>query len=169
MAVVVYEKSCWCVCRTGEDRYLSRSTQAHRQSTNPHPRSDTHPEGDQVNYDEQGMLKPMSDREVAHTAKKWTAFTVLAIIALSLIGWQVGWWFKAENTDRQVNIDNRNKGTQTAWHDEAIKTIADFELVDPANTAARGALRNKACGLIPRLTDSYRDESIVTFYNEECK
>lgn len=122
-----------------------------------------------MKYDKDGTLVPMSDREIASSIKKWVAATVVVILAASLIGWQVGWWFKAENTDRQVAIDNSNKGTQTAWHDEVIKTIADFELVDPANTAARGALRNKACDLIPRLKDSYRDENIVVFYERECK
>lgn len=122
-----------------------------------------------VKYDEKGMLMPMSDREVARMAKKWAAGLVLVLIAVSLIGWQVGWWFRAENVDRQVTIDNNNKGTQTAWRDEAIKTVADFELIDPANTAARGALRIKACDLIPRLNDNYRDGTLVAFYQEECK
>ncbi len=122
-----------------------------------------------MQYDEQGNFKSMSDRQVVSATKKWIAGGIIAMLLVSLVGWQVGWWFKAENTKRQVNIDNLNKGTQTAWHDEVVKTIADYDLVDPANTAARGALRIKACELIPRLSDPYRGETIDTFYNQECK
>lgn len=93
---------------------------------------------------------------------------VLLFVGIGVAGWQFGWWLEAKNTDRQVNIDNRNKGTQTAWHDEVVKTIADYELIDPANTAARGALRIKACDLIPRLTSPYRDDNIVAFEQEQC-
>lgn len=95
-------------------------------------------------------------------------FAVIVIAVLAIGTWQLGWFVAEKDTDRQVQIDNRNKGTQTAWHDEVVKTIADYQLVDPANTAARGALRNKACDLIPRLTETYRDSNIVAFESQEC-
>lgn len=98
----------------------------------------------------------------------WAGLAVAAVIAISLIGWQVGWWFRAENIDREVNVQNRNVGTQTAWRDEARNAITDFQLIDPANGAARGSLRIKACGLIDRLTDNYRDQDLVTFETKEC-
>lgn len=122
-----------------------------------------------MQYDEQGNFRSMSDRQVVSATKKWIVGGIVAMLLVSLVGWQVGWWFKAENTKRQVNIDNLNKGTQTAWHDEVVKTIADFNLVDQTNTAARGALRNKACELIPRLSDPYRGETIDAFYTQECQ
>lgn len=122
-----------------------------------------------MKYDKEGNFVSMSDRQVVSSARRWAAGIVLAIIATSLISWQVGWWFKEKNTDRQVRIDNRNLGTQTAWRDEAVKTIADFELVDPANTAARGALKNKACDLIPRLRPDYTTPNLTAFAAKECK
>lgn len=91
------------------------------------------------------------------------------LVALAIGGYQLGWWLKAENVDRQVRIDNISKGTQTAWHDQAISGIRDYSLVDPENTAARGALRNQTCDLIARLTNTFRDDIIVTFENKECK
>ncbi len=121
-----------------------------------------------MKYDSEGNFKPMSDRQVVSVTRKWTIGIILAILATSLIGWQVGWLFKKENTDRQVRIDNRNLGTQTGWRDEAVKTIADYELIDPANTAARGALRNKACDLIVRLSPTYATSNLTDYQKKEC-
>ncbi len=106
-------------------------------------------------------------------SKKAITTLVVAIIAsvavLAIGGYQLGWWIKADSTERQVQIDNSNTGTQTAWHDQAIQGIRDYELVDPSNTAARGALRNQTCELIARLSDPYRGDIIVMFYDKECK
>jgi hypothetical protein len=99
----------------------------------------------------------------------WVIALCLLFGAVGIVGWQVGWWLKSENVNRQVAIDNNNTGVQTAWHDEAMKTISDYELVDPANTAARGALENKACDLIGRLNDDYRNIQINTFERENCQ
>lgn len=105
--------------------------------------------------------------------KKSIATLVVAGIALVVVlaigGYQLGWWLKADSTERQVQIDNSNTGTQTAWHDQAVQGIRDYELVDPSNTAARGALRNQTCELIARLSDPYRDDIIDAFYDKECK
>lgn len=91
-----------------------------------------------------------------------------ALVGLSIGAWQLGWFVNEKNVDRQVHIDNRNKGTQTAWRDEAVKTIADYRLVDPTNTAARGALRTKACDLIPRLRSDYLTPNLIEFQTKEC-
>lgn len=90
------------------------------------------------------------------------------LVGLSVAAWKLGWFVEARNVDRQVNIDNSNKGTQTAWHDEAVNAIADYRSTDPANTAVRGALRTKACGLIARLRPPYRDDIVVAFSEREC-
>lgn len=95
--------------------------------------------------------------------------TFLLLTAILAIGaWQLGWFVEEKNVDRRVGIDNRNKGTQTAWRDEALNAVSDYETVDPSNTAVRGALRNKACNLIARLTPPYRDEILVRFETREC-
>ena len=95
--------------------------------------------------------------------------SLVLVTALVIGGYQLGWWIKADSTERQVQIDNQNTGTQIAWHDQAIQGIRDYELVDPSNTAARGALRNQTCELIARLSNPYRDDIIVAFYMEVCK
>lgn len=93
---------------------------------------------------------------------------VILAAAVTVGGWQAGWWLKGKNVDKQVNIDNRNKGVQTAWRDEARNAVTDFYLVSVDNTAARGALRIKACGLIDRLVPSYLDDDLLTFESKEC-
>ena len=90
------------------------------------------------------------------------------VVILGVAAWQFGWFVTEKNVDRQVNVDNRNKGTQTAWHDEAVRSIRDFELLDPSDTARRGVLRNQACDLIVRLTPPYRDAKIIAFQQQEC-
>lgn len=97
-----------------------------------------------------------------------TIGVAVLMVVVGVAGWQLDWWLQEKNVNREVQIDNRNKGVQTAWRDEARNAIADYALVDSSNTAARGALRFKACGLIDRLVPSYRDDDIVRFENKEC-
>jgi hypothetical protein len=94
---------------------------------------------------------------------------LVAMTVVGVAGWQFDWWLKEKEVNRQVQIDNRNKGTQVAWRDEARSAASDYELVDPSNTAARGALRNKACSLIVRLAPSYKDDDLAQFESKECK
>ena len=122
-----------------------------------------------MRYEEDGSLASYSDRQVVRAIRNWVIVAVLVISAVSLIGWQVGWWFNAENVDRQVRVDNTNTGTQTAWHDEVLSSISDYELLDPADTARRGAVRRQACELIPRLTDEYYTPEIQAFDERECQ
>lgn len=97
------------------------------------------------------------------------ALLVAALVAAAIgVGvWQFGWFVAEKNTDRQVNIDNRNKGAQVAWRDQAREGIRDFYATD--DPAYRGALRNQVCGLTPKLTNTYRDSDIVAFESKECK
>lgn len=99
-------------------------------------------------------------------------FAVLGVIlltaALAVGAWQLGWFVEEKNTDRQVHIDNRNTGTQTAWRDEAVKTVADYYLVPEGHPEATGALRTKACGLIGRLRSDYLTPDLESFYAKEC-
>lgn len=93
---------------------------------------------------------------------------LLLLAALLVGGRELGWWLKADNTNRQVRIDNLNTGTQTAWHDQAIQDVKNYNLLDPANTAQRGVLRNEACQYIARLSDPYLDDILVEFQAQEC-
>ena len=94
--------------------------------------------------------------------------TILLIVVIAVAGWQFNWWLAAKNVDKQTGIDNRQKGTQVAWRDEALSSIKDFYLTPSDNTAARGVLRDQACSLGGRLTDTYKDPKIRVFMSEEC-
>jgi hypothetical protein len=92
----------------------------------------------------------------------------VVVAALVVVGGYLGgWWLKADTTDRQVGIDNRNTGTQTAWRDEAHDKVDDYLLLDPDSPAAQ-SLRNSACDLIGRLTDPYVDDDLADFQATEC-
>lgn len=121
-----------------------------------------------MKYNPDGSFAPMTDKEVVHKVWMWSVIALLLIGLTSLIGWRVGWWFKEQNTNRQVNIDNINKGTQTAWHDQAMQGISDFNLLPATDTARRNALAAQVCDLIPRLTDHYRNPTIDQFEALEC-
>ena len=101
---------------------------------------------------------------------KAVAAAILALLLVVLVtigGYQLGWWLKKENTDRQVAIDNRNLGTQTAWRDEAYDLINKAELL-PEGAPQSARLKDQACELIGRLTGSYQDDALVIFHSEEC-
>lgn len=93
---------------------------------------------------------------------------VVIVVALAVAGWQFNWWLNKANVNRQVGVDNQNKGTQTAWRDQVNQNIADFYLVPTGNTAARGALRVQICDMSSRLNSNYRTDQIDTFRAKEC-
>lgn len=93
---------------------------------------------------------------------------VVAIAVLAIGTWQLDWFVKEKDTNRQVHIDNRNTGTQTAWHDQVVSDIRDFNLLDESDHAHRAVLTEDACNLIGRLAGSYRDDQIVAFDEEHC-
>lgn len=88
-------------------------------------------------------------------------------VAVIVGGYLGGWWLKKDTTDRQVGIDNRNVGTQTAWHDEAVDLINQASLL-PSDAPQRASLERQACELIGRLTDPYRSDELVAFESQEC-
>lgn len=122
-----------------------------------------------MRYNEDGSFASYTDRQMVRSIRIWIVVGIVAAIAVALIGWQVGWWFKAENVERQVRVDNTNTGTQTAWRDEVLSSISDFELLDPADTARRGAVRRQACAIIPRLGGPYYTPEIQVFDESECR
>lgn len=97
-----------------------------------------------------------------------TVLVVVALAGISLGGWQLGWWFKTQDTNRQVKLDNRNTGAQTAWRDEVERGIRDYALLSDANPAQKNAVRNQTCDLIGRLVSVYKSDNIVQFESEHC-
>jgi hypothetical protein len=98
----------------------------------------------------------------------WAIGLFVLITILTVAAWQIGWIFKAENVERQVRIDNRHTGVQTAWHDQAVDGVRQFYLIPEDNSAARGAVRNQTCDLIGRLVPEYITPNLTQFQQEEC-
>jgi hypothetical protein len=98
----------------------------------------------------------------------YTVTAVVLVIAVVVGGYLGGWWLRKDVTDRQVRVDNRNTGTQTAWHDEATDLINQAALL-PTDAPQRAALERQACELIGRLTDSYVDDNLAAYQAQECQ
>lgn len=95
------------------------------------------------------------------------AATAFAVVVLAVGLYLGGWWLRKDTTDRRVGITNRNVGTQTAWHDEAIDLINQGALL-PDNAPQAEALERQACELIGRLTVTHLDDTLAGFQAQEC-
>jgi hypothetical protein len=95
---------------------------------------------------------------------------LLLAVGVFFGGRELDWWLRTDNRNRQVELDNRDLGTQTAWRDEAQDSVREFHAYppEPEFDAARGVARNQACDLIGRLADSYVTDDLVAFNEEEC-
>jgi len=72
------------------------------------------------------------------------------IAAIVLGGWQAGWWFKTQNTNREARLYQHQYGRQTALRDEVSRKLGSItdltaQLADPSlgpdQVAALGAQR----------------------------
>ena len=50
---------------------------------------------------------------------------VALLVALVLGGWQAGWWFKTQNTNRDATLRQQGVGNQSAMVSEIPRKIAD--------------------------------------------
>jgi len=70
---------------------------------------------------------------------------VLIIAGITLIGWDVGWWFKTQNANRQAHLIRHGYSNQQTLRDEITKNIGDVDqiTVQIAQTTGplHGALR----------------------------
>ena len=99
-------------------------------------------------------------------------------------GRELGWWLRADNTNRAAAISRTNTGTQSALIDEinhkydeykADKATASDPSLD-ADTAARdntqaAAVLNTVCDDYRKLTPSYKatfDPQTLAVFNQHC-
>lgn len=70
-------------------------------------------------------------------------FAFLAVIALigivTLVGWQSGWWFNTQNTNRQAQLDRNGYGFQKPLQDQIGDEIGQ---VLQLNRALAGEMNN---------------------------
>ena len=97
---------------------------------------------------------------------------IIGAAAIILGGWQAGWWFTAQNADRQQQVDRTNYGAQSAYSQKLADdraTIADIgtQLANPsitpdqktALTDQRTAITQQACQVASKLTHPTTTES----------
>lgn len=118
---------------------------------------------------------PVPPPRTAHY-RRWTrarrvliGLAAAVLLPATAVGLYLGaWWLRGDTVDRDVRVQNRNTGAQTAWADEARDKVEDFQLLDEGQPA-KASLRRSACELIGRLSDPYVDDQLATFQAEDCQ
>ncbi len=108
-------------------------------------------------------------------------FTLALIAAITVAGWQAGWWFKAQNVQKQAHINRTSYEAQKTYRDKIVSdqtviATIDNQIVDSATTpeqkvalrAQRTAVVNEVCQVATNLTASDLSTVIVTFVTSNC-
>lgn len=66
----------------------------------------------------------MSSAEIAR-AFRWGLVAVFLVAALIVGGWQAGWWFTNQNTNRQAHLYQSGYANQSAMREEITRKLAD--------------------------------------------
>ena len=107
-----------------------------------------------------------------------TAFTVIAafvvVVILSVAVWQLGWFVKAKDTDRQTQVTDKSIGRQQALTSKVLRDIRTVQTMDaqgqtPALKAQRIAIVNELCDNAALLTGSVTMPATAdSFISQEC-
>ena len=68
----------------------------------------------------------MTPTEITRVVR-WSIAAVLLIAAVVLTGWQVGWWFTTQNTNRDAALQQHGVANQSAMVSEIPRKIADVQ------------------------------------------
>ena len=84
--------------------------------------------------------------------------TVVLIAAVTLAGWQIGWWFKNENANREAHLIRNGYSNQQTLREQVTKNIGDVLAIDtqiaqlgtsdPTTKAALSAQRKAIVGMV---------------------
>lgn len=97
------------------------------------------------------------------------AFTVIVLAVIIFGGWQLGWWFRAQNVNRSAAINRSSLAFQQAKVDELTRKQADLKALQAtASTtqdadqkaqldAQAAAITSIICADYAQVTPSYRD------------
>lgn len=114
----------------------------------------------------------VSPAEVRRGVLRWTPTTMLVIgvvalmvIATVFIGWSVGWWFTAQNINRQAHITQNSYENQVTLHQQITQDIATVDSITAqmaapgapvaALDAQRKAVVNIVCGDAQNISNGY--------------
>lgn len=113
---------------------------------------------------------------------QWVVAGVLSVVMIFVVvfgGWELGWWFKTQNTNRNTHLYQHSYGAQTADNDafqndlQAIAAI-NVQIQTPGNSVAeinalkaqRQAVMNQACVVGKRLYQPPAD--VLYFVKVNC-
>ena len=87
----------------------------------------------------------MSSAEIAR-AFRWGVVGLLLLAALIVGGWQAGWWFNTQNTNRQAHLNQSGYANQSAMRDEITRKLADvnqytLQISNPAYASMKHNIR----------------------------
>lgn len=113
-----------------------------------------------------------------------TTMAVVASVALAAVvvfgGWQLGWWFTAQNVNKSGHIVRTSYEAQKTYRDEITRQITtvtsiDVQVADPGNKAMKSALTNQRqsvvdqiCQIATNLTSTDLPPSIFKFVVLNC-
>ena len=123
----------------------------------------------------------MSDTPSPLQTAGYILFALAVIAAVVVGGWQAGWWFTAQNVQKQAHINRTSYEAQKTYRDKIVAdqtTIATItaQIADPSTTtdqkqaltAQRTAVVNEVCQVATNLTASDLPTVIVTFVTSNC-
>lgn len=106
-------------------------------------------------------------------------FVVVTIAAIAFGGWQLGWWFKAKNVDRQAHMIRNSYSNQQTLRDQITKNLSDVDMIDiqlsenPPNadqlTAQQHAIKNIVCADAEQITGDPLPVDQNAWTTDNCK
>jgi hypothetical protein len=110
-----------------------------------------------------------------------TAVAALALVGIVFGGWEAGWWFKAQDAQREGVVTRSSTNFQQGHMDELSNEIADLSRIGtqiaqaPADQAAalkaqRLAEAQQACSTARDITDSTmsQEASLLDWRTKNC-
>lgn len=110
----------------------------------------------------------------------WLGAALLAVAVIAGIvfgGWQLGWWFKTQNTNREAHLQRNSYAFQQTMRENVMKGIADYRSYDtqiaeipsaaPQLQAQQHAELETTCQQGAQLTGDV-DPSITVFLTTYC-
>lgn len=98
---------------------------------------------------------------------------LLAVVVLAGLifgGWQAGWWFKTQNTNRQAHLYRHSYENQQTLRDQITSKIGDYEQVHataPDSAWERGIL-NIICADADKVTGDALPADQQQFMADNC-
>lgn len=86
------------------------------------------------------------------------ALAAILVLVIGIVGWQVGWWFTQQNTNRQDKVTRSSFGYQETFREQVTKNIGDVNDITVQIAGTKGAqqkaLEAQRFAVLTQLCDS---------------